>query len=311
MIYVVASPDRKCVKIGFSNKRPVERCEDLEASHPSILVPMLILRGDKSVERHFHNRFEALRIRREWFRKEREIDEWMRSEDGIVTCPFYEWLLLRRNDAPPIGTFACYVLEDANFPKEAKNYLVLEDHLRVCCTSSETRELFDKAWRAFLRCEARKEVVARSVTINDVHPGVPRPERRPPAVRRAPVRPEHIAYVVNLFNCLMPQALMKNAERAQAIDTILCFKIEGSGEWTIDCSNETPLPTCTRGVSNRALCTVEIEIEGFVAMLFDPNAGMKLYFQKKLRLSGDLAQAPKVAALFELVALEQRQSPVS
>ena len=169
MIYVLGSPDRKFVKIGFSKKRPVERCEQIEDAHPSPLVLMLVLRGDKSVERHFHQRFNALRARREWFQKAREIEEWLRTDHGVITRPFYEWLLLRRGDASPIGTFARDALEDVSFPKEAMTYLSVEDHLRDRGISWETRELFDLAWRDFLRYEVRRALA--TVVADDVGGG--------------------------------------------------------------------------------------------------------------------------------------------
>jgi len=105
----------------------------------------------------------------------------------------------------------------------------------------------------------------------------------------------------DLFDRLVPAALARSPEKARAIDTILCFKIEGSGDWTIDCSREATPPTCVKESSARARCTVEIASGDFAAMLSDPNVGMQLYFQKRLRLSGDPTHALKIAALFDLV----------
>jgi hypothetical protein len=104
----------------------------------------------------------------------------------------------------------------------------------------------------------------------------------------------------DLFNRLMSEALARHPDRAREIDTILCFKI-GDGAWTIDCSRAAVSPTCTQGSSDKARCTVEIDSTNFLAMLSDPSAGMQLYFQKKLHLSGDPAHALKIAPLFELL----------
>ena len=306
MIYVALSPDRTCVKIGFSKKNPVERCEQLEAAHPARLVLLLVLRGDKSVERYFHNRFDTLRvpIRREWFQMGREIEDWLRVEEGIITRPFSEWLLHRTHYDNPIGTFARGAFE-GDFPRAAKSYFVVEEHLRSSGASSETHAIFEEAWREFLRDEVRKELATHSIDNDKIRPersDPVRPERsdlvRPE--RSDHVLPEHLERVVDIFDGLMPKALMENPGRAQAIDTILCFKIEGAGEWTLDCSKQTLSPTCTRGISNKALCTIEMGANGFVSMLFDPNAGMKLYFQNRLRIFGDLTQASKIASVFEL-----------
>lgn len=113
-----------------------------------------------------------------------------------------------------------------------------------------------------------------------------------------PIVPKDTA---DLFDRLLPEALLHGPDRARAIDTILCFKIEGDGDWTIDCSKDAEAPTCTRGVSERSRCTVEIGSRDFLSMLSDPNVGMQLYFQKRLRLSGDPAHATKIAPVFELV----------
>ena len=303
MIYALLSPDRSSVKIGFSKKQPVERCEHLEAAHPARLVLLLVMRGDKSVERHLHNRFKALRVRGEWFQKGRDLEDWLCAEDGVISQPFADWLGNRRHYANPIGTFARDALDDALFPMTTKSYFAVDAHLRNRSASLETHTVFDGAWREFLRDEVRKELekhpVGRRYTRPE-HSG--RAESAVPVVedRAEDVLPEQVACVVDIFDRRMPEALKINADRARVFDTILCFKIKGAGEWTIDCSKEAALPTCTSGVSNGAQCTVEIGAGSFVSMLHDPNAGMRLYFQKELRISGDLAQVSKIALVFEL-----------
>jgi len=106
----------------------------------------------------------------------------------------------------------------------------------------------------------------------------------------------------DLFDRLVPEALARYPERAREIDTILCFKIEGGGVWTIDCARGAAVPpTCVQGHAGNVRCTIEIDNANFLAMLSDPNVGMQLYFQKKLKLSGDPAHALKIAPLFELL----------
>ena len=292
MIYVVSSSDRTRVKIGFSKKSPVERCEQLESAHPDQLVLISVLRGDKSVERHLHGRFDALRVpsRREWFQKGPEIEEWLRTDDGVVTRRFYDWLM-RRNNETIVGAFSRDFADLEDFPRETKSYFVVEDYLRDRGASFETRLRFDSIWRDFLRDEVRKELETYPVE-----------SRYMSLVRGA--RPElersHREHVVGLFDHLLPEALAKHPDRARSIDTILCFKIDGAGDWIVDCSKGAPQPTCVRGVSSEAPCTVEIGVRGFVSMLSDPNAGMKLYFNKELRLLGDTLQVTKIPLIFEL-----------
>jgi uncharacterized protein YozE (UPF0346 family) len=298
MIYVLTSPDRAHVKIGFSGRAdPVERCEEIELARPERLVLMLLLRGDWHVEKQLHQRFASARLadRQEWFQMTREIEDWLRAEAGIVTQPFFEWLLGRRDDGHPIGTFA-RALDVKLFPKEARSFFGVDDHLRVSGASLKVRTSFEEAWREFLREEAKK---TREDEANEA-----RSFKRDVADKPKDdltIAASSIAALSDLFEHLLPEALVRSPERAQAINTILCFQIEGYGDWTIDCSRTSSPPTCIRGRSKSACCTVEISGSGFVAMLSDPNVGMQLYFQKKLRISGDLSHAIKIASVFELV----------
>ena len=105
----------------------------------------------------------------------------------------------------------------------------------------------------------------------------------------------------DLFDSLLPEALARDPNRARALDTILSFKIEGAGDWTIDCSREVLSPSCTRGVSGFPQCTVEIDSKLFQEMLLNPNVGMEFYRQRRLRISGEPTHAMKIAAVFALV----------
>lgn len=89
-------------------------------------------------------------------------------------------------------------------------------------------------------------------------------------------------------------------QKAREIAAIYCFKITGAngGEWTVDCRANPP--TCVRGDGGKAQCIVEVGSDDFLKMLVDPNLGMQLYFQGKLRVSGDPTLAMKLQALFEL-----------
>ena len=103
-----------------------------------------------------------------------------------------------------------------------------------------------------------------------------------------------------LFDNLVPQGLAQHADKAGELNAVFCFKItgEGGGEWTVDTVAKPP--TCTRGDSGKAQCTVEVSHEDFKTMLTDPQAGMQLYFQGKLRVSGDPMLAMKLQQLFDL-----------
>ena len=102
-----------------------------------------------------------------------------------------------------------------------------------------------------------------------------------------------------LFDVLVPQGLQQYPDKAREINAIYAFKIqgEGGGEWTVDLTKNPP--TCVRGDNGTAQCTVEVSHDDFKQMLADPNAGMQLYFQGKLRVSGDPMLAMKLQQLFD------------
>jgi len=108
---------------------------------------------------------------------------------------------------------------------------------------------------------------------------------------------------VDLFDTILPEAIARHPDRARALDTVLCFKIEGAGDWTIDCSREVPSPSCSRGVASSSQCTVELDSKHFQEMLLNPNVGMDLYRQRRLRISGDPEHAMKISAVFALVTV--------
>jgi putative sterol carrier protein len=103
-----------------------------------------------------------------------------------------------------------------------------------------------------------------------------------------------------VFDVLVPQGLSQFPDKARELNAIYAFKItgDGGGDWTVDCTSNPP--TCSKGASDKAQCTIEVSNEDFKTMLGDPNAGMQLFFANKLRISGDVTLAMKLQQLFEL-----------
>ena len=104
----------------------------------------------------------------------------------------------------------------------------------------------------------------------------------------------------DLFDRLLPAGLLRAPDRARDIDAIFCFKITGDdgGDWTIDCTRDAP--SCFPGVPIKAHCVVEMSAFHFQQMLRDPNAGMQLFFQQRLRIFGDPKYTEKIATILEL-----------
>jgi hypothetical protein len=107
-----------------------------------------------------------------------------------------------------------------------------------------------------------------------------------------------------LFDELVPQALEKHPDKAKEVNAIYCFKIsgEGGGEWTVDLTSDPP--TCAQGDSGNAQCSIELAHEDFKTMLSDPQAGMQLYFQGKLKVTGDPMLATRLQQFFDLASKE-------
>ena len=103
-----------------------------------------------------------------------------------------------------------------------------------------------------------------------------------------------------LFDEQVPKALENHPEEAKEVDAIYCFKItgDGGGDWTVDLTSDPP--TCNTGDTGSAQCTIEVSAEDFRTMLGDPQAGMQLYFQGKLKVTGDPMLATKLQQFFDL-----------
>ena len=97
-----------------------------------------------------------------------------------------------------------------------------------------------------------------------------------------------------LFDKLVPAGLSKFPDKAREVNAIYAFKIsgEGGGDWTCDLTRDPP--TCERGDNGTAQCTIEVAHDDFKAMLGNPQVGMQLYFQGKLKVSGDPMLATKL-----------------
>ena len=79
-VYFILNPALDHVKIGFS-KNPVKRLAALQTASSVSLEFLLILPGDKFMEKMFHDKFEHCRLRGEWFDYK---DEELKIRVGIL-----------------------------------------------------------------------------------------------------------------------------------------------------------------------------------------------------------------------------------
>lgn len=101
--------------------------------------------------------------------------------------------------------------------------------------------------------------------------------------------------IQKLFNEELPAALAKNADDAKTIGAKFQMNITGAGEWNIDVSPTGP--SCKPG-TGPADCTITIAAEDFQSLMENPNNGMNLFFQGKLKVGGNQMLAMKMTKLF-------------
>ena len=104
----------------------------------------------------------------------------------------------------------------------------------------------------------------------------------------------------DVFDTKIPEVLKQFPDKAREINAIYCMKIsgDGGGEWTVDLVADPP--TCKVGAIDDAQCTIDMANEDFEAMMENPQLGMQLYFQGKLRVVGDPMLATRMSKLLKL-----------
>jgi hypothetical protein len=107
-----------------------------------------------------------------------------------------------------------------------------------------------------------------------------------------------------LFDVLVPEGLRRHPDKAREVNAIFGFRIsgEGGGDWKVDLTANPP--TCNKGDTSGAQCTIEVTHDDFKSMLADPNKGMELYFQQRLRVSGDPMLAMRLQQFFDLAKVD-------
>jgi hypothetical protein len=99
---------------------------------------------------------------------------------------------------------------------------------------------------------------------------------------------------------MVPEGLKRFPDKAREVNAIYCFKItgEGGGDWTVDTTSDPPV--VVQGDNGTAQCTIQVSHDDFKTMLTDPNAGMQLYFQGRLVVTGDPMLAMKLQQFLDI-----------
>ncbi len=113
-----------------------------------------------------------------------------------------------------------------------------------------------------------------------------------------------IASAKDFFDDKVPAAVTANPDKAKEVNAIYLFKVsgDGGGVWTANLTANDGGPWVKAGEQGKAGCTIEISNNDFVAMAKsgNPQFGMQLYFQGKLKVSGDPTLAMKLQKFFAI-----------
>ncbi|MFH1130237.1 MAG: SCP2 sterol-binding domain-containing protein [Pseudomonadota bacterium] len=104
-----------------------------------------------------------------------------------------------------------------------------------------------------------------------------------------------------LFDKKLPEMIKTSPNKAKELEAIYLFKIKGDngGVWTVDLKSDSP--GVSKGDKGNADCTIELADSDFEAMLKNSQLAMQLFFQGKLKVTGNPMLATKLQQLFELV----------
>lgn len=99
------------------------------------------------------------------------------------------------------------------------------------------------------------------------------------------------------FTKNLPEKIAADPERAKAINAIFLFKISGDhgGTWTVDLKSDTP--GVKEGEVGEPDCTLEMTDEDWKSISDNPQSAMALFFQGKLKVTGDAMLATKLQEL--------------
>ena len=92
-----------------------------------------------------------------------------------------------------------------------------------------------------------------------------------------------MADVQDFFTNYLPKKITENPNLAKEVNAIYVFDIDGAGAWTVDLTGGQG--SVKEGKAENAGCTVTAKKADFETLLDNPQAGMMLFMQGKLKVS--------------------------
>ncbi len=98
------------------------------------------------------------------------------------------------------------------------------------------------------------------------------------------------------FGTNLPNKLAADPEKAKSVGAVFVFKVTGDngGVWTMNLKDN---PGVTEGDAGNADCTLELSDESWQQISASPGSAMALYFQGKLKVSGNAMLATKLQTI--------------
>ncbi len=96
------------------------------------------------------------------------------------------------------------------------------------------------------------------------------------------------------FTKNLPEKIAADPDAARAVNAVFLFKIEGDdgGTWTLDLKGDDV--GVKDGEVGEADCTLEMTSDDWKQISDNPQSAMALYFQGKLKVSGNAMLATKL-----------------
>jgi hypothetical protein len=102
--------------------------------------------------------------------------------------------------------------------------------------------------------------------------------------------------VKDFFETFLPAKISKDASTASNVNAIFLFTITGAeaGQWTVNLKDNIGV---TAGDAGNSECQIECSSEDWALIQQNPQSAMQLYFEGKLKVSGNVMLATNLQSI--------------